>query len=115
MLPIQEDSGMGKASRQSPAFLAQKLLKIRKAIGGGLSQEEMLGRLGMPEVLNRTYISKYEQGVIEPPLKVLLRYAELASVHLEVLADDELMLPDKLPCAPKSAGIKKTGTRKRQQ
>ena len=105
---------MGKASRRSPAFLAQKLLKIRKTIGGGLSQEEMVRRLATPEVLNRTYVSKYEQGAIEPTLKVLLRYAELAGVHLEVLADDELLLPDELPCSPKSAGIKRAAARKRR-
>jgi transcriptional regulator with XRE-family HTH domain len=107
MLSIQEDPGMGKASRPSPALLAQKLLKIRQTIGRGLSQEEMLSRLGMAEVLNRTYISKYEQGVLEPPLKVLLRYAELAGVYLDVLADDERELPDRLPCVPKSEGIRR--------
>lgn len=95
---------MGTISRESPKYLAQKLLKIRKRIDGGLSQEEMVKRLGLGSRLNRTYISKYENGVLEPSLKVLLRYAELAGVYLDVLADDELELPDKLPCVPKSEG-----------
>lgn len=45
--------------------------------------------------------------MIEPPLKVLLRYADLAGVHLEAIADDDLELPNKLPCSPKSGGTKR--------
>jgi transcriptional regulator with XRE-family HTH domain len=99
---------MGSASRQSPEFLASKLKKIREAMGGSLSQEEMVSRLGLSAEINRTYISKYEAGVLEPPLKVLLRYAELAGVYLEVLADDRLELPDDLPCVPKSHGTRRS-------
>lgn len=98
---------MGTASRESPKYLAQKLLKIRKTINGGLSQEEMVRRLGVGRKINRTYISKFEHGVLEPSLKVLLSYAEIAGVYLDVLADDRLELPDKLPCYPKSGGIKR--------
>jgi transcriptional regulator with XRE-family HTH domain len=97
---------MGSASRQSPKFLAQKLSTIRKSIGGGLSQEEMVSRLGLTGEIDRTYISRYEAGLLEPPLGVLLRYAEVAGLHLEALADDDLLLPDKLPCVPKSEGIR---------
>jgi transcriptional regulator with XRE-family HTH domain len=93
--------------RETPRFLAQKLVNIRRTIDGGLSQEELVKRLGLKSSIDRTYVSKYETGVLEPPLKVLLRYAELAGVHLEVLADDELELPGRLPCNPKSAGIKR--------
>lgn len=100
---------MGTVSRETPRFLAQKLLKIRKTLDGGISQEEMVRRLGLSnnKNFNRTYISKYEQGILEPPLKVLLRYAELAGLHLEVLADDQLDIPDKLPCVPINPGIRK--------
>ena len=98
---------MGSASRVSPKNLAQKLLVIRKAIDGGLSQEEMVSRLGLTEEINRTYISRYEAGILEPPLSVLLRYAEIAGVHLEVLADDGILLPEKLPSSPKSEGIRR--------
>ncbi len=97
---------MGSASRQSPKLLARKLYTIRKAIDGGLSQAEMVNRLGLTGDVNRTYISRYEAGILEPPLGVLLRYAEVAGLHLEVLADDELLLPDHLPCVPKSEGIR---------
>lgn len=107
---------MGSARRQSPKFLAKKLRQIRQSIGGGLSQEELVHRLELSQELDRTYISRYETGALEPPLKVLLRYAELAGLHLEVLADDDLLVPDRIPCSPKSEGVKKpsTGTGKRR-
>jgi len=107
MQTIQEVSPeMGSASRQSPKFLAQKLRTIRKTIDGGLSQAEMVSRLGFADDIDRTYISRYEAGVLEPPLRVLLRYAEVAGLHMEVLADDGIRLPDKMPCVPKSEGIR---------
>jgi transcriptional regulator with XRE-family HTH domain len=109
MLPLQEEVPEMGTSRETPRFLARKLVTIRRTIDGGLSQEELVRRLGLEDGIDRTYVSKYETGVLEPPLKVLLRYAALAGVHLEVLADDELELPDKLPCVPKSEGIKKKG------
>jgi transcriptional regulator with XRE-family HTH domain len=100
---------MGTVSRETPQHLARKLLKIRKTIDGGISQEEMVKRLGLSrrKNFNRTYISKYEQGVLEPPLKVLLAYARLISTtgrgeFLEALIDDEQDLPDKLPSHPKA-------------
>ena len=98
---------MGSASRESPKFLPTKLMAIRKAIDGGLSQEEMVGRLGLKGEINRTYISRYEAGILEPPLRVLLRYAEIAGLHLEVLADDDLLMPNKIPAVPKSEGIRR--------
>ena len=104
---------MGSVRRQSPKFLAKKLRQIRQSIGGGLSQEEMVHRLGLLEEIDRTYISRYETGALEPPLKVLLRYADLAGLHLEVLADDELLMPEKIPCSPKSEGIKKSSAKAR--
>lgn len=98
---------MGKASREKPKFLAQKLLKIRQTIDGGLSQDELVRRLGLSEDIDRHYISKYERGVIEPPLRILLAYANLAGIYLEVLADDELELSGNLPCMSKSEGVKR--------
>jgi len=57
MLPGQEDPDMGSASRQSPESLGKKLLTIRRLIDGGLSQEEMVRRLGLNNELDRSYIS----------------------------------------------------------
>ena len=98
---------MGSLPRQSPEFLGPKLRRIRQAVDSGLSQEEMVNRLGLVGEIDRTYISRYEAGTLEPPLRVLLRYAELAGLHLEVLADDDLLLPDKMPCTPKSEGVRR--------
>lgn len=96
---------MGSVPRESPKYLARKLRQIRLGLEGGLSQEEMVKRLGLAREIDRTYISRYEAGGLEPPLRVLLKYAELAGVHLEVLADDSLLLPDKMPCVSKSEGL----------
>lgn len=88
---------MGKGIRPRPARLAEKLLTIRQSLDGGLSQNEMLRKLGLEEDLERDRISKYERGTLEPPWYVLLRYAEVASIYLEMLVDDRLDLPKKLP------------------
>jgi len=90
---------MGKYPRRKQKRLAEKLLQIRLALG--LSQNEMLRQLGAEEELYRTNISNYELGEREPPLYVLLGYAHLAGVCLDVIVDDELDLPAKLPAKPK--------------
>lgn len=86
---------MGRATPAKPKRLAEKLLDIRRALG--LSQNEMLRRLGSPDRLIQTSISGYERGVREPPLLVLLEYARVAGVCIDVLVDDNLDLPAKLP------------------
>ncbi|HKX32434.1 MAG TPA: helix-turn-helix transcriptional regulator [Blastocatellia bacterium] len=78
--------------------LAAKLLQIREALE--LSQTELLYRLGVQDQLIRANISSYEKGRTEPPLPVLLGYARLANVSTDVLIDDELKLPKKLPAKP---------------
>ena len=85
---------MGRTSREKPARLAEKLTQIRNALD--LSQSELLGRLGLTERLNRDDISKYERGVREPSLLVLLRYARAVNISTDVLIDDELDLPARL-------------------
>jgi transcriptional regulator with XRE-family HTH domain len=79
--------------------LAGKLLQIRVALG--LSQSEMLRRLGFEDVLDYKRISEYELGSSEPPLAVLLSYARAVNVSTDVLIDDELDLPAKLPAKTK--------------
>jgi len=79
--------------------LAEKLLQIRQALG--LSQSEMLRRLGFEDVLDYKRISEYELGKNEPPLAVLLSYARSVNVSTDVLIDDRLDLPAKLPAKPK--------------
>lgn len=97
---------MGRRARYIPARLPEKLTRIRKALG--LTQQEMLKRLNLPDEILQTSISQYERGKIEPPIFVLLRYADTANVWLEALLRDELDLPDKIPAPVKHTGIKKT-------
>lgn len=88
--------------KKRPKKLPSKLLQIR--LGLGLSQGEMSRRLGGDEA-ERAYISKYERGVLEPPLEILLEYARSISTtgrgeFLEALIDDSINLPDHLPSVP---------------
>lgn len=86
---------MGRSARPKPARLPDKLRLIREALG--LSQNEMLARLGLKGKLLRAAVSGYEIGTIEPPLPTLLTYARLVGISTDVLIDDNLELPDKLP------------------
>jgi len=90
---------MGKKARMKQERLAEKLLQIRSALG--LSQSEMLRRLGFEDAINYKRISEYELGKNEPPLAILLRYARVAGVCLDTLVDDKLDLPEKLPNTPR--------------
>jgi transcriptional regulator with XRE-family HTH domain len=85
---------MGSA-RPRPRRLAEKLLHIRKSLG--FSQPYLFKRLGVAEMIHYTNISKYELDKNEPPLMILLAYAKLAQIHLEVIVDDDIDLPRKLP------------------
>ena len=42
-------------------------------------------------------VSEFELGRREPSLLTLLAYARVAGVHLEVLVDDDIPLPNELP------------------
>ncbi len=90
---------MGKYPRPKQARLAEKLLQIRTALN--FSQNEMLRHLDLDDKLYRTSISNYELGDREPPLYVVLRYARAAGVCSDLLIDDDLNLPSKLPSSPK--------------
>jgi transcriptional regulator with XRE-family HTH domain len=90
---------MGKRARMRQERLAEKLLQIRLTLE--LSQSEMLKRLGFEDTLDYKRISEYELDKNEPPLAVLLSYARVAGVCMDVLVDDELDLPDKLPAKQK--------------
>jgi transcriptional regulator with XRE-family HTH domain len=89
---------MGRYTREKPARLSEKLLEIRRSLG--LSQNEMIRRLGLGDVITQSRISGYELGTREPSLPTLLRYARAAGVCVDLLIDDELDLPAKLPTTP---------------
>lgn len=104
---------MGSASRPKPARLAEKLLYVRTCLG--LSQSEMLTRLGEADDLFRSSISAYERGVREPPLPVLLKYARVAGLYVDALIDDELDLPSGLPSPVKVEGVRRGGGKVRRR
>ena len=83
---------MGKAVRPKPERLAEKLVQIRQSLG--LSQNELIKRLNFDKELVKGTISTYELGKREPSLPLLLRYARLAGVCVDVLIDDKLELTD---------------------
>ncbi len=85
---------MGRASREIPKRLGEKLLQIRMALG--LSQDGMLRRLDLDREYGRHYISGFETGEREPSLLVLLKYSEVAKVWINTLVDDTVNLPTKL-------------------
>jgi len=87
---------MGTASRPKPKRLAKKLLQIRESLG--LSQGEIIRRLGYK--MFQGTISAFEHGRREPALPILLSYASLAGICVDVLIDDRLNLPAKLPAIP---------------
>lgn len=106
---------MGKSASLKPKRLGRKLAQIRAAFA--LSQNEMITRLGFGHALIREEISAFELGRREPPLRVLLEYARVAGIFVDLLIDDELDLPDKLPTGGKQVGVKRVAplsTRRRR-
>lgn len=85
--------------RFRPERLGEKLREIRLALG--LSQTEMVKRLGLEDAIWYTQISSYELGRRDPPLMILLQYARAANVSTDVLIDDALDLPANLPAKSK--------------
>jgi len=94
---------MAKASRKKPERLAEKLLEIRSKLG--LSQNGLIRHLGLTKELEQDYVSKFERGVLVPPLHVLLAYADAANVWIEVLIKDSVDLPEVLPSSKRSEGV----------
>jgi transcriptional regulator with XRE-family HTH domain len=89
---------MGRRARRRPEYLAKKLREIRNGLGG-LSQCELIERLGLAEHIDRSEISSFEKGVREPDLLTLKAYAYGAGISTDHLIDDDLELPEPLPAA----------------
>ena len=81
---------MGQKPRAKPQHLAAKLLAIREHLR--LSQSQIAKRLGFKTSYSR--VSEYETGAREPNLMVLLRYSEVAGLHMETLVDDSVSLAE---------------------
>ncbi len=96
--------------RQKPQRLAEKLLQIRRDLK--LSQNEMISRLGFKGELIQAHISAYERHHQNrvPPLGVVLQYARCAGVPMEMIVDDNLDLPEKLPANLQKQDMQKRGS-----
>lgn len=92
---------MGTYPRLKQKRLPAKLRAIREAFG--ISQSEMLKRLDAENLIEYNRLSEFESGKREPPLLILLKYARAANVSTDVLIDDELDLPDKIPSPTKKS------------
>lgn len=90
---------MGRAARLRSERLAEKLRQVRLTLG--LSQNELIRQLELDDVIYQSNVSGYESGEREPPLPIILKYAQAAGVCMDVLVDDDLDLPAKLPSKPK--------------
>jgi len=101
---------MGRQPIPRPERLAGKLKQIRDGLG--LSQNELIQKMGLTDYLLREEVSDFERGRRVPPLPVLLEYARVAGVYMDALVDDQLELPVRLPCSPKHEGIRRRASRK---
>jgi transcriptional regulator with XRE-family HTH domain len=104
---------MGKKPRLKQERLGEKLIQIRNSLG--LSQMGMWQHLGIEDFIPQKQISKYELGISEPPLAVILQYSRAAGVHAEDLIDDEADLPEKLPGTVKHKRLKPAAAFRKQK
>ena len=81
---------MGHAGEKTEK-LAAKLTQIRKNLE--LSQSGIIKLLDLEDTLTREDISKFERGIREPPLRVILRYARAVHISTDILIDDTVDLP----------------------
>jgi transcriptional regulator with XRE-family HTH domain len=97
--------------RPRPRRLGDKLRQIRQGLG--LSQSQMLAKLGLEETMHYGRISQYENDEREPTLMTLLAYSHVAGVHLEDIVSDDLDLPAKLPGTVTYQGLRHKTTRRK--
>jgi transcriptional regulator with XRE-family HTH domain len=77
--------------RAMPKKLGKKLRQIREQLG--MSQRQIVEALNYTATpLRASQISQYENGQREPTMMLVLAYARLARVPMEVLVDDKLKL-----------------------
>jgi transcriptional regulator with XRE-family HTH domain len=91
---------MGQSPRPRPKRLASKLRQLRGLLN--LTQEQLADAVEYIEQPPQPgHISEYERGRREPSLLYLLAVTRMASIPMEILIDDELDLPNKLPSSRK--------------
>jgi transcriptional regulator with XRE-family HTH domain len=96
---------MGSQPRRTPERLPEKLRAIRLKLG--LSQNEMIRRMGLEAELTREEVSSFELGRRQPNLLILWAYADTVNLYVDALILDSVDLPDMLPSPVKSGGIQR--------
>jgi transcriptional regulator with XRE-family HTH domain len=75
-----------------PQRLAEKLRQVRVDLG--LTQEAMFealsGAISRGGIIHQGYITRYETGARVPSLLVLLAYAKIGKISVDVLIDDDV-------------------------
>ena len=66
-------------------------------LDGGISQNELIRRMKLEKELGQERISKYERGILIPPLHIIVAYSDAANIFVELIIRDELDIPDSLP------------------
>ncbi len=74
-----EDNPDGKKTTTKANSSYREILQIRVRLR--LLQNQIIRRLGLREELYQASISGYQIGTREPPLPILLKYAEIAGVY----------------------------------
>lgn len=86
--------------RNTSPLLPKKLLAVRTFLTVGEVElaaslsSDIRSQSGKPYNIKPGRISEYEQGLFEPNLLVLVAYARLGKVHLELVADDRFTLQE---------------------
>ena len=75
-------------SLKGPKHLPGKLLTIRHRLEASPSQMATL----LDHAVSNQEVGEYEAGISEPDWLILLRYAKLARISMDVLIDDRLEL-----------------------
>lgn len=91
---------MGKKQLVKPKRMGEKVREIRMRLG--LTQQQMFELLEHHGAkIYVGYIGSYEIGERIPTLLVTLAYSRAVGIPMEILVDDELDLPKKLPAKRK--------------
>jgi hypothetical protein len=86
--------------RGTQELLPEKLIAIREFLTFGEVEmaeslsSDVTSQSGEPRNIKPGRISEYESGRLEPNLLVLVAYARLGRVHLELLVDDRFPIQE---------------------
>ena len=86
--------------RNTSPLLPKKLLALRNFLTVGQVElaaslsSDIVSHSGRPYSIKPRRISEYENGRLEPNLLVLVAYARLGKVHLELIADDRFTMEE---------------------